>query len=314
MVALLGLLFGILGALFGLLGLIMQAGGFKYIGKAILRIIPGRTAADDAATGEHRASFFLISASIILIVVAIGILIVSIMALASNEKEGPVPPTPEASPTIILETSTPAITATATPRPCGQIRGGTYRNPRERTFFLNNCITPPAQPDGPQPRTPTPPTPPDGQPPPTVTPLPEIFLEGEFGTGNGQVKKRSEASGARTIWLHAGESRTLPFDLIAGARYRLNVRYSNDNANDLPLELVAVAVDGVLLGQFDPQDTGDDGLGWNCFVWSDIVGVVDLSPGSHEVVLSVTRGDGFGVEIDVVALVLVQTPLLDCPV
>ncbi len=40
------------------------------------------------------------------------------------------------------------------------------------------------------------------------------------------------------------------------------------------------------------------------FLWSDIIGSVDLPSGDHEVVLSVTGGDGFGGEIDVVALVL----------
>ena len=84
----------------------------------------------------------------------------------------------------------------------------------------------------------------------------------------------------------------------------MNVRYSNDNFG--PLETVAVSVDGTSLGQFVPQDTGDFGHGWNVFLWSDIVGSVDLSAGDHHVVVSVSGGDGFGVEIDLVALVLVK--------
>ncbi len=128
----------------------------------------------------------------------------------------------------------------------------------------------------------------------------QIVLEGEAGSGDGQVMPRSEASGQKTVWLHAGESRTLSFQLSAGARYSLSVRYSNDNFG--PLETVDVAVDGVNVGQFAAQDTGGFGLGWNVFESSGTIGSVDLQPGAHEVTVSVTGGDGYGVEIDVVTL------------
>lgn len=138
-----------------------------------------------------------------------------------------------------------------------------------------------------------------------IGPLPpdQILLEGEDGSGDGQVMLRSEASGQRTVWLHAGESRTLRFQLPAEARYRLSVRYSNDNFG--PLEAVDVGIDGVRAGQFAAQDTGDFGFGWNVFRWSDPFDPVTLSPGTHEVTIAVTGGDGFGVEIDVVKLELV---------
>ena len=145
------------------------------------------------------------------------------------------------------------------------------------------------------------PPPPPPPPPPSE---PAIFLEGESGTGDGDVISRSAASGDQTVWLQAGESRTLSFRLDTGARYKLNVRYSNDNFG--PLETIAVSVDGTSLGQFVTQDTGDDGEGWNVFFWSDIVGSRDLAPGDHEVVLFVSGGDGFGVEIDLVGLVPVR--------
>lgn len=250
--------------------------------------------------------------ALIVAVVGLGLAAYSTWALASGPEPPPTPtPTqtvpPSSTPTV-LETSTPTFTATGTPKAsaratptartnCDQMRGTRYRNPEEQPWFLSNCITP-----MPPVLTPTPT--PDGPTPDGPTPVSRIFLEGESGGGDGQVMPRSRACGESTIWLHAGESRTFSFNLGVGARYSLNMRYSNDN--DGPSETIRVALDGVSVGQFVAQDTGDNGRGWNVFVWSDIVGVAALSLGHHEVVLSVTGGDGFGVEIDVVALVLVQ--------
>ncbi len=129
---------------------------------------------------------------------------------------------------------------------------------------------------------------------------PAFGLEGEDGTGDGSVKDRGAASGQQTVWLHEGESRTLSFDLDSTALYEVAVRYSNDN--DGPLETVEVAIDGMSIGEFEAQDTGDFGLGWNVFEWSGPVGSLVVPPGSHDVVVSVAGGDGFGVEIDVVSL------------
>jgi hypothetical protein len=128
----------------------------------------------------------------------------------------------------------------------------------------------------------------------------QIPLEGEAGTGDGQVMQRSAASGQHTVSLHAGESHTLRFQLPAHARYLISVHYSNDNFG--PLETVDVRVDGVPIGQFTAQDTGDFGLGWNVFLSSGPIAAVDFQPGEHDVRVSVNGGDGFGVEIDVAIL------------
>lgn len=137
---------------------------------------------------------------------------------------------------------------------------------------------------------------------PTASPTPQarIPLEAEAGSGEGLIKPRSAASGQRTVWLHSGESRTLSFRLATGARYGLSVRYSNDNFG--PLETVAVSVNGAKVGQFAALDTGDFGSGWNVFRSSGTIGWLHLQAGVHEVNVSVTGGDGFGVEIDLVAL------------
>jgi hypothetical protein len=111
---------------------------------------------------------------------------------------------------------------------------------------------------------------------------------------------RSAASKELTVLLHDGELRTLPLQPPAAARYSLTVCYSNDNYG--PLETVTVRVDGEVVGQFEAQDTGDYGAGWNVFKSSGPIGSVDLQAGTHEVTLSVAGGDGKGVEIDGVTL------------
>jgi hypothetical protein len=63
-----------------------------------------------------------------------------------------------------------------------------------------------------------------------------------------------------------------------------------------------VSIDGVALGEFQAQDTGDFGFGWNVFRSSGPIGSRILAPGQHTVVVSFTGGDGFGVEIDAVTL------------
>jgi len=127
----------------------------------------------------------------------------------------------------------------------------------------------------------------------------QLVLEGEGGTGNGQVMPRSAASGLRTVWLHAGELRRFVFELPVGGRYRVRVRYSNDNFG--PREVVTVRVDGTPVGQFEAQDTGDRGHGWNVFAEAEIGSVV-LATGAHELTVEVSGGDGYGVEIDSVTL------------
>jgi hypothetical protein len=140
-------------------------------------------------------------------------------------------------------------------------------------------------------------------PAPTPTPVPApatIKLEAESGSGAGQIMPRSAASGERTVLLKSGESRLLQFDLSSPASYAVTVRYSNDNFG--ALESVAVAIDGSALGSFQAEDTGDEGSGWNVFAWSPVVGTVRVAAASHTLAVSVSGGDGYGVEIDHVTL------------
>lgn len=128
--------------------------------------------------------------------------------------------------------------------------------------------------------------------------VPGISLEreAENGRGDGSPMSRSNASGSQTVLLLATESHTLDFTSPYTGDGHLSVRYSNDNFGSL--ETVALRLDGQLIGSFPAQDTGDFGLGWNQFSNSPQFGPLDLAPGPHSLVISVSGGDGFGVEID----------------
>ena len=128
-------------------------------------------------------------------------------------------------------------------------------------------------------------------------------LEAEDGVG-GTTGFRSNASGGQTRQLDTGETLTLSFDSQVQGEYFVTVRYSNDNSG--PLEQVTVSVDGIEVGSFDAQDTGDFGAGWNTFAASPSFGPLTLEVGLHEVVISVSGGDGFGVEIDQLTLPFVR--------
>jgi hypothetical protein len=62
------------------------------------------------------------------------------------------------------------------------------------------------------------------------------------------------------------------------------------------------SVDGEGIGQFQVEDTGDGGFGWNVFLSSEPLGPVNLQTGTHEVHISVIGGDAYWVEPDKVTL------------
>jgi hypothetical protein len=129
-----------------------------------------------------------------------------------------------------------------------------------------------------------------------------LSLEAETGTGNGTIMARGAASGQQTVLLLAGEARTLSFNLDGTALYECALRYSNDGAPDN----ISVSIDGNVVGQFSTQNTrpagGEPGSGWNMFLLSGPVESRIISPGSHQITISVTGDDPFGVEIDLASL------------
>jgi hypothetical protein len=112
---------------------------------------------------------------------------------------------------------------------------------------------------------------------------------------------RGAASNELTMLFHAGQALRFEFSLAEGRRYRsIVVRYSNDNYG--PLEQLKVYVDHKLRDQFAAQDTGDFGRGWNIFREDRVQAPLSLKQGSHTLGITVSGGDGFGVEIDSMTL------------
>ena len=125
-------------------------------------------------------------------------------------------------------------------------------------------------------------------------------LEAESAMGAGQLTVRTNASNQLAVQLDAGEQRLFSFTTEAANTHNVLVRYSNDNFG--PLETIAVEIDGISIGSFEAQDTGDFGLGWNEFLFGSPNSPIHLEAGPHDLVLTVSGGDGFGVEIDQIVI------------
>ncbi len=134
-------------------------------------------------------------------------------------------------------------------------------------------------------------------------PLQTVF-EGEGGEGGRSIMTRSNASLGETKLLMSGDSLTFKFKTLGEKQYSIKIRYSNDNYG--PLEVVSIFSDNVKVGEFNPQDTGDYGNGWDIFITSEAIGPVLVGPGDHTLTLKVEGGDGYGVEIDSVTLEVVK--------
>jgi len=116
---------------------------------------------------------------------------------------------------------------------------------------------------------------------------------------------RGNASNRATVLLLAGGALTLRAQSTTPGRYTLRIRYSNDGPRTAP-EQLDVVIDGSSVGQVQAENTRGDamapGTGWNEFRTSQTLGPVDLTPGPHTIVVAVSGGDSYGVEIDVVTL------------
>ena len=127
-----------------------------------------------------------------------------------------------------------------------------------------------------------------------------MSLEAEAGSGDGQVRQRSRASGGKTVHLGPGEHRVWTFNVRAAqVQYAFSVSYSNGKEGGAN-EVIRVIVDGALVSVFQNRDSGDAIEGWNEFV-TDPAGATTLGAGSHTLRLEVVGGDGC-VEIDVATL------------
>ena len=128
-----------------------------------------------------------------------------------------------------------------------------------------------------------------------VVPIRQIAIEGESGSGEGQIRQRSRASGGLTLHLAPGERHQWVFPLnTAPERYAVAVTYANGQEG--PNELLTLSIDGAAVRSWTNRDSGDAIDGWNLFV-TDSAGSSMLGFGTHSLVLESTGGDGC-VEID----------------
>ena len=137
--------------------------------------------------------------------------------------------------------------------------------------------------------------------PSEVAPYPAkiVALEAEAGSGDGQVRERSRASGGLTVHLGPGESRRWTFTIpSAAAPFAVSVTYANGQEGEN--EVIDVTLDETLISSFRNRDSGDAIEGWNLFV-TDPAGRSMLATGTHTLVLGVEGGDGC-VEIDVITV------------
>jgi hypothetical protein len=132
-------------------------------------------------------------------------------------------------------------------------------------------------------------------------PQAQINLEAEAGPNGNPVQGRANASGGSAVLLTNDGSVRLPFDLRNPGQYTLVVRYSSDGPGTRSEE-VSVSIDAKPVGQFEAQNTRASGqnvgAGWSNFVLSPTLGPVDLSRDTHTVVVKVTAGDRYGIDID----------------
>ena len=126
-----------------------------------------------------------------------------------------------------------------------------------------------------------------------------VFLEGEAGSGDGEVRQRSRASGGRIVHLGPGDHRHWRFAVIgAQLQYALSMTYSNGKGGEN--EVISISLDGIPVHTFRDRDIDDGPEPWEVFE-TDPAGVATLDSGDHTLTISVSGGDGC-VEIDRVTL------------
>jgi hypothetical protein len=132
-----------------------------------------------------------------------------------------------------------------------------------------------------------------------------VVVEAETNPGRAQMMARPAASGQASVLVAAPGSLSLPFDVSAPGRYTFGVRYSDDGRGSAS-DLVELDVDGTHVGHFAAQSTRAAGMapgeGWNSFVDGPGFGQLELTPGHHVAVVSLTGAAGYSVELDLLML------------
>ena len=115
--------------------------------------------------------------------------------------------------------------------------------------------------------------------------------------GGGMVNEyHPEASSNYTLQLGTTAGNYVTYSVKnfweAGRNYRLEMRYSED----VPGNIVAVEWDGVEIGRFTTQDSGN----WTTFITSPSLAIGPVGPGEHTLRIVNTNGGTYGVNLDVI--------------
>ena len=132
----------------------------------------------------------------------------------------------------------------------------------------------------------------------TPEPLNYCFMEfeAENGVTSGQTMHRSGASGELSVSLTSEGQVTHPFstDTICSIQVH-SITYSNDGQSDR----IQISLDRTMMGTFRTRAKSNNGHAWNEFLNANSIGdTIEIRPGSHELTLSVTFTDRYGVELD----------------
>lgn len=113
---------------------------------------------------------------------------------------------------------------------------------------------------------------------------------------NFRAMWRQDASKSKTLLLYEGDYVVLDFCLSSQTTVDItNLRFSNDG----PSDNVTFFVDGIPIGSFETFAFTDWGRMWNVFQNSGPVGSsVTIHPGNHELNISISESDNYGVEFD----------------
>lgn len=90
--------------------------------------------------------------------------------------------------------------------------------------------------------------------------------------------------------------------------YGLNVRYSNDNDDNLTTEKLYLKINNTQLTVIETQDTGSNSFGWNNFVIANPSDTINLTSDEvYELKAYVAGGDNYGIEVDYIDFYKIPT-------
>lgn len=120
---------------------------------------------------------------------------------------------------------------------------------------------------------------------------------------------RSKARESKSGYISTtGKSYTALFTPPESGTYGVNVRYSNDNIDNLPTENLYLKINNDVFTVIETEDTGNSSFGWNNFVTTNPAETVSLVADEiYELKTYLLSGDNYGVEVDYIDFYKIPT-------